>query len=288
MPEMRFHPVLLKTIPSGEFGRTLTQQEGNHLRKLGFCCTRNCVVKQHNGMEHKGVIYSRKQKMKRPMPYFNREIYVGMKPAYECPKNKLEHVHEEVIERYLAGENTIGLAKAFNVSTPTVCGLLELHGVKRRSLHEAGVLAMTDERREALRQLRLGKPGPTLGRIMPHRRGENGPGWKGGVYPLVQLIRGDITYDKWRAEVFVRDNYRCQICDKGGAGLNAHHIAYFSHIIEWYEIKTLEQALATAILWDVDNGRTLCRECHKFVHFMDSQPIPIPTVSIVTNDGMWL
>ena len=33
--------------------------------------------------------------------------------------------------------------------------------------------------------------------------------------------------------------------------------------MEEYQIKTFEQALNCAELWDINNGRTLCKECHK-------------------------
>ena len=55
----------------------------------------------------------------------------------------------------------------------------------------------------------------------------------------------------WRKEVFMRDNYTCQECGVKGF-IHAHHIK------EWalYEDKR----------FDIDNGITLCVNCHSKIH----------------------
>lgn len=59
-------------------------------------------------------------------------------------------------------------------------------------------------------------------------------------------------YKKWRKSVFERDDYTCQICGKKGCELNAHHIKSFSRYPNFR--------------YDVSNGITLCKKCHKEVH----------------------
>lgn len=65
-----------------------------------------------------------------------------------------------------------------------------------------------------------------------------------------ELRRADII--KWRTRVFKRDNYTCKKCSKVGAKLNAHHILCWS--------KNKDKR------FDVDNGATLCVNCHKDFH----------------------
>jgi hypothetical protein len=55
----------------------------------------------------------------------------------------------------------------------------------------------------------------------------------------------------WRVSVFVRDRYRCQECGATGA-LQAHHI------VSWAE--------APERRYDLDNGVTLCVDCHAAKH----------------------
>lgn len=107
-----------------------------------------------------------------------------------------------------------------------------------------------------------------LGKIRPNKRGENCHFWKGGISSLNDLIRKCSKMKQWRSDVFQRDNWTCQTCgNRSCAGkrmeVEAHHIKTFSKIMSENNIKTLEQAEQCAELWDLDNGVTLCTDCHK-------------------------
>lgn len=94
---------------------------------------------------------------------------------------------------------------------------------------------------------RFGKPGTRLGK--PGMRGAEHPMWKGGITPLVRSIRTSTQYKAWRAAVFARDDYTCQICGSRGGRLNADHIKPFAQYPQ--------------LRFSVVNGRTLCEPCHK-------------------------
>ncbi len=79
-------------------------------------------------------------------------------------------------------------------------------------------------------------------------KGENAPGWKGGVTPELNRIRKSKEYSDWRTLVFEKDNYVCQCCGKKGGRLQGHHI---------YDYVSYEDKR-----FDVMNGITLCFECH--------------------------
>ncbi len=64
-------------------------------------------------------------------------------------------------------------------------------------------------------------------------------------------------HSEWRRQIFERDNYSCQLCGiKSGNGhrviLNAHHIKHWK---DYPEVRR-----------ELENGITLCRECHCYVH----------------------
>lgn len=81
---------------------------------------------------------------------------------------------------------------------------------------------------------------------------EKSPRWKGGVAHS-RVERATYEYNNWRKEVFKRDNYTCQCCNKrGGIKINAHHIKNWKdNVKERY---------------DIDNGITLCEKCHNEFH----------------------
>ena len=92
--------------------------------------------------------------------------------------------------------------------------------------------------------------------------GSNNFNWQGGKTLLQEKIRKSFEYRQWRSDVFHRDNFTCQDCNAKDRYLNAHHIKGFAQILDEYNITSLQEALATAELWDINNGKTLCEDCH--------------------------
>ncbi|MFW6173604.1 MAG: HNH endonuclease, partial [Elusimicrobiota bacterium] len=86
--------------------------------------------------------------------------------------------------------------------------------------------------------------------------------WKGGITPVKKKFRDSPKYKKWRKEIFKRDNYTCQDCEKRGGYLEVHHIKRVYKIFEENNIKNFKEALNCKELWNKDNGITLCKECH--------------------------
>ena len=56
----------------------------------------------------------------------------------------------------------------------------------------------------------------------------------------------------WSKQTMERDNYTCQICNKHGGNLNSHHLNGWNAFPEQR--------------FDLDNGVTLCTDCHKDFH----------------------
>ena len=82
-------------------------------------------------------------------------------------------------------------------------------------------------------------------------KGENHKWWKGGISRHYKEKYYSAEYKQWRLKVFTRDNYTCQECGfKGNQGyITAHHIK------SWAKYPELR--------FEVNNGITLCEECHK-------------------------
>lgn len=87
------------------------------------------------------------------------------------------------------------------------------------------------------------------------RRGPANPNWKGGSPHLSELekLRRSAEYKEWRKAVYERDKYICQMCgDAKGGNLHAHHLKSFAQYVD--------------LRFDVDNGLTLCEDCHCVAH----------------------
>lgn len=81
--------------------------------------------------------------------------------------------------------------------------------------------------------------------------GEDSPHFTGATSDNFRA-RLSAEYKAWRHDVFERDAYTCQKCGEVGGSLEAHHKMAFARFPE--------------LRYDVDNGDTLCKGCHKEFH----------------------
>lgn len=124
---------------------------------------------------------------------------------------------------------------------------------QRKNMSVAGKRKVfTKEHKEniskALNGRKRNEPAWNKGKKFPQYSKENSPLWKGGIKKDNDR-RKSYEAVNWRIAVFKRDNYTCQTCKKVGGTLQAHHIK------GWAKYKKLRYV--------VDNGITLCVECHK-------------------------
>jgi 5-methylcytosine-specific restriction endonuclease McrA len=102
---------------------------------------------------------------------------------------------------------------------------------------------------DSLKKLELKRTEAQKRYLSEIHKGSKNPQWKGGVTPLYKQIRKSKDYDLWRRAVYERDNYTCVWCGYTGKKLVADHIKPF--------------AVYPELRFAIDNGRTLCIDCHK-------------------------
>lgn len=79
--------------------------------------------------------------------------------------------------------------------------------------------------------------------------GPNSPLWKGNE--VERDTHKGFEYREWRKAVHRKCNYTCKKCGQFKGELQAHHIKAYRY---------------KATRYDVDNGVTLCKSCHKTFH----------------------
>jgi len=101
-------------------------------------------------------------------------------------------------------------------------------------------------------------------------RGREAFGWKEPRLRktvVSKRIRTSEKYIAWRKSCLERDKYTCQECGATNTYLEVDHCKYaLCEIIQKYNItqENLDHKLNNCdILWDLSNGTTLCRPCHK-------------------------
>lgn len=107
----------------------------------------------------------------------------------------------------------------------------------------------SEERKLKISLAQKGKPKWTEDEKNKYFRGKNASNWQGGKTLESKRIRNSIQFRLWRESVFARDNWTCQGCKKRGCELHPHHIKSFAKFPE--------------LRFAIDNGVTLCKECHK-------------------------
>lgn len=85
--------------------------------------------------------------------------------------------------------------------------------------------------------------------------------WKDGISAIDKRVRRMKEYLDWRGSIFKRDDFTCVYCGYNGY-VTAHHIKSFANILRENRIADVDKARLCTELWDINNGITLCEDCH--------------------------
>jgi len=124
-------------------------------------------------------------------------------------------------------------------------------------------------------ETRLGKLNPnykgTFHGTQYVRFGKKNHNYKDGRTTLLRRIYQSKKYKLWIKKVFERDSYICQECQLKKDWIEAHHksisfVAIYEKFISLCNYPTLNKALKFKLFWDINNGITLCKDCHLTEH----------------------
>lgn len=105
-------------------------------------------------------------------------------------------------------------------------------------------------------------------------KGSNHWNWQGGKSKESMRNRRTIEYKMWREEVLKRDNYKCRMCACENIPLQVDHRRPLK--------------LFPEMRLNLNNGRTLCKDCHIQKTRMDmkfiNKKLDLNIMLMVTND----
>lgn len=113
----------------------------------------------------------------------------------------------------------------------------------------------SEETKRRISEAKKGKKRPDLSlrnRQNPLKKEQN-PNWKGGITSINEQVRKSKEYKLWRDAVFKRDAYRCVWC-KLKCIIGVKIVLHADHIKPF--------CLYPELRFAIDNGRTLCKDCH--------------------------
>lgn len=134
--------------------------------------------------------------------------------------------------------------------------------------------------KETIDKMKKAKRGKRVSPNTEFKKGHQSWNWMGGKNSVRENIKLLPKYKEWRYEIFKRDKFTCQNCGiKSGQGkvvlFSAHHKTPFFILLKQLFKKynhlspiedrniLIELAKNFEPFWDINNGITLCTNCHE-------------------------
>lgn len=178
----------------------------------------------------------------------------------------------QVIKEYKSGRSLKSLGEQYGVNAMTIRTKIISHGAKTRTCAEANKITYYKHNTIAIARQKIQEMCKT-GEFQRNRsamlQGIPIKEWKGFTTPENKRLVASPEYRQWQKAVFSRDNNTCQLCGTMYCPIAAHHI--------YMKAKYPDKVL------DIDNGITLCEECHHKTIGHENEFINLFT-SILTGD----
>ena len=149
---------------------------------------------------------------------------------------------EYLLREYFQLKRSTGdIAKDNGVTDNAIIFWLKRHGIVRRTTAQARSIKYWGV---------SGSDNPMFGRT-----GQANPHYIDGSSPERQSAYANAAGRAWRRAVLKRDEYKCVRCGDNNRKPKNLHV---HHLNQWAGNPDLR--------FDIDNGMTLCRACHEWVH----------------------
>lgn len=219
----------------------------HHRKTAARFCSQKCSAKWHSG-EHNSAWKPKiikickqcgKEHEKRP---FEKDRPFCSKECYDEWQRKSQHTAGENSPRWVPKvEMVCGYCgKEFEVK-PSIVATTKFCSMECRNKYDSVYKRGENAPRYKKRHTK---------ETREKMSGSNHYNWKGGITAWHKRFTQTIAYKNWRKAIFERDDYTCQMCRIRGGRLQAHHI------------RPVRNNKNNLLLFDINNGITLCKKCH--------------------------
>lgn len=186
------------------------------------------------------TVFSRAWRLRATLPVKGRNV-------------KTLDITEEIARRYLNGETVESLCREVGV-----CGSVFVRELKRAGISTRTALEISEKnRKKALASIRRHCAAGTWGKIVSaSHQGIPLREWRGFKYADRERLQRSTSWKQWRLAIFRRDHFTCVMC--GDRSRKKHRVTLDPHHI-------YPKATYPWKVFDVNNGVTLCRPCHRSI-----------------------
>lgn len=179
-----------------------------------------------------------------------RQAHLGAKHTEETKKKISEASRANPTKYWLGKKMSEGHRKKLSVAHKGIPKTEEW----KEKISRAHIGLPKDTRHLEEHQFKKGQSAWNKGIPNYDIQGEKHHNWQGGITPVNHSVRISLEYKQWRRAVFVRDNYICVEC-KAKSAKGEKVVLHADHIKRFADFPKLH--------FDIDNGRTLCKDCHR-------------------------
>lgn len=154
--------------------------------------------------------------------------------------------------RRYASKSLLGIAKELRCGETTVYKYFRIHNIPLDRKKWLINVPKTGKHRKSISETRI-RNGIGMG--------DKNPNWKGGITRFLLRIRSLKEYREWKQRVMECNLPTCVLCGSKRR-LEVDHIKQFRFIVSDNKITTIDEAKKCEELWNVDNGRIVCRYCN--------------------------
>jgi hypothetical protein len=202
----------------------------------------------------------------------NTQCLICAKPLYRRPYEMVKVRYAACMEHRSEAQKVAGITEAQQAG-------LKL-GRPKGTNHRTGYKHREESKRKASESHKaFNAANPDFAKQRGAKtRGELNVRWKGGSTRLNASIRQMTENRRWMDAVKGRDGccVRCGSTDR----LESHHKRSLANIIDDLGLKNRDDARRhAAVVWDLDNGETLCEQCHYGEHGRSVEPSSSPRVT---------